>query len=97
VGAGSLIARINGALAGAAQEYPTGLAAFDAAYEVLGKPLDPALAARLLDWPAEAIAAHSVLAWRDASGLHFNVRLPAPPNWATVTYAAGIAEKLAAA
>jgi hypothetical protein len=92
---GSAFARLSGALAEVSREYPTGLAAFDAEYEVLGKPLDPALAASLLAWPAEVIAPQSWLAWRDPSGLHFHVRLKAPPNWATVTYAAGLGEKLA--
>jgi len=74
-----------------------GLAAFDAAYEVQGIPaVGPALAARFLDWPAEAIRPHSIVAWQDGSGLRLGVRLPGPPNWATVRYAVSLGEALAA-
>jgi hypothetical protein len=82
-----------------AREFPSGLPAFDAAYQVLAlprqirqSPLDPALAERILHWPADAIAPHSVLAWRDPFGLCLQARLPATPNWATVCYFLVLAE-----
>ncbi len=83
-------------------EISSGLAAFDAAYQVTGavhisqRPIDSAFAERLLDWPAASIAPHSVLAWRDPFGLRVEFRLPAPPNWATITYAVAAAEHLVA-
>jgi hypothetical protein len=83
-----------------ARESPSGLPAFDAAYQVLGRPsqirpplVDQALAARVLRWPADAIAPHSVLAWRDPFGLHFQARLPAAPNWETVSYFLALAKE----
>jgi len=86
-----------------AREVPSGLPAFDAAYQVLGAarqitkpPVDPDLAARILHWPAGAVAAHSVLAWRDPFALEFQVRLPGPPNWATVAYTVTLGEDLSA-
>lgn len=82
-------------------EHPSGLPAFDATYEVLGRPrqatpapVDQGFAARILQWPADAIAPHAVLAWRDVFGLHMQVRLPGPPNWPTVAYAATLGEDL---
>jgi hypothetical protein len=84
-----------------ARELSTGLPAFDAAYQVWAlprqfqrPPLDAALAAQLLSWPAEAISPHSVLAWRDRFGLHLEARLPAPANWATVSHLQLVAEQL---
>lgn len=86
-----------------AQETPAGLAAFDAAYQVLtlpGKfqrpPVDPALAERLLQWPDGAMRPHSVMAWRDSFGLQCKVRLPGPPNWATISHLLAAAEDLSA-
>lgn len=101
----SRVAAFSGALASTtsffreARELPSGLAAFDAAYHVLvltshftEPPLDPPLATRVLHWPADAIAPHSVAAWRDPFGFHFQARLPAPPNWSTVTHFLALAE-----
>ena len=83
------------------QEMSTGLSAFDAGYRVLVSqrrfsqpPVDAALATRILQWPADAITPHSVLAWRDPIDLQLQVRLPAPPNWATIAYAVALAEDL---
>ena len=85
------------------REFPSGFPAFDAAYRVLAlpqdsaqPPIDPALAARMMQWPADAIAPHSVLAWRDPLGFQVQARLPASPNWATVAYFLAIAEALTA-
>lgn len=84
------------------REMPSGMAAFDAAYHVSAAgrisrpPIDSALAARLLAWPAGAIAPHSLLAWRDRFALRVEFRLPAPPNWAAVAYAVSAAEDLVA-
>jgi hypothetical protein len=103
------VAAFSGAIGSAvelfqnAQELPSGLAAFDARYEVLvlpkqiqKQPVDAALGQRVLSWPADAIAPHSVLAWRDPFGLHLQARLPGPPNWSTVSYFASLAEDLCA-
>jgi hypothetical protein len=85
------------------RELPSGLAAFDAAYEVLvlpqqvqQSPVDAALGQRLMNWPANAIAPHSVRAWRDAFGLHIEARLPAPATWGNASYLAALAEELCA-
>lgn len=84
-----------------APENPSGLAEFDRAYLVtvakdrFRVPLvDADLATRMLEWPTEAVKAHSVLAWRDPFGLHFQARLPGPPNWPTVSYFRELAEFL---
>jgi hypothetical protein len=102
------IAKFSGAAAGAvgflkdAQESPTGMAGFDAAYQVLTtkdlrQPLvDASLARRMLEWPADTIQPHSLLAWRDPFGLNVEARLPGPPNWATVSYLAALAEDFTA-
>ncbi len=65
-----------------AGELPSGVAAFDAAYQVLvlprqirQPPVDPTLADRILHWPADAVAPHSVLAWRDPYAFHVQARL----------------------
>jgi hypothetical protein len=105
----SRIAALSGAAASEiaflrdAKEWPSGLAAFDAGYQVLTTPpqilqapVDPELAARILQWPADAVAPHSVLAWRDPFALHFRFRLPGPPNWSAVAYAVKLGEDLAA-
>jgi len=83
-------------------EFPSGLAAFDAVYEVfvrsdqVGQSLvDPQLAVRILRWPAGAVAAHSMLIWRDAFGLHVQARLASPPNWTTVSYLLDLADDVA--
>jgi hypothetical protein len=84
-----------------AAELPCGLPAFDAAYQILAvpqkfqQPVDAELAARILRWPEEAIAPHSVLIWRDPFGFHLKVRLPAPANWPTVSYSLSLAEQFA--
>ncbi len=83
-----------------ARDLPSGVAAFDAAYRVSAlpqvqhSPIEPGLAKRILDWPGEAIHPHSVLAWRDPFGLVFEARLPAPANWATVSYLVTLGEEL---
>jgi hypothetical protein len=82
-----------------ASQFPSGLPAFDAAYQVLAlpqqfrHPLDTELAARILHWPEDAVAPHSVLVWRDPFGFHLKVRLPAPANWPTVSYSIALAEQ----
>lgn len=84
----------------AGREFPSGLGAFDQAYQVLAlprfaaAPVDAALAQRMMQWPADAIRPHSLLMWRDPTALHFQARLPAPPNWATISYFLGLAEDL---
>lgn len=85
------------------KELPSGMAAFDAAYHVLvlparfpHPPLDAALAARVLRWPADAIAPHSVMAWRDPFAFHFLAQLPETPTWPTVSCLLGLAEDLCA-
>lgn len=83
-----------------AQEMPSGLPAFDAAYKVMvlprrvrEAPIDAALAERILHrWPADAVALHSLLAWRDPFGLHLHARLPTPPPWSNVAYLVSLAE-----
>jgi hypothetical protein len=103
------VAAVSGAAASAigffrdAREFPSGLPAFDAAYQALAlprhisqPPVDPALAGRILSWPADAIAPHSVLAWRDPFGFHIHARLPSTPNQATVTYFVALAEDFCA-
>jgi hypothetical protein len=86
-----------------AQALPSGFPAFDAAYQIMARPervlqtpIDVALAERLLRWPADAIAPHSVLAWRDPFGLHFQARMPEPPNWASLAYFLSLAEDFSA-
>jgi hypothetical protein len=86
-----------------AEERPSGLAEFDAAYEVLvlGKqfgqpPVDVSLGREILSWPAGAIAPRSVLAWRDPFGFHVQARLPGPANWNTVCYLTSLAEAMCA-
>src|SRR4029077_4248006 len=93
------VAKFSGAIASGldffqhAQELPTGLSTFDSAYRVLvltkqfgNPPVDAALAERILHWPPDTIAPHSVLAWRDAFGFCVDARLPGPANWNTVSY-----------
>lgn len=85
----------------AGREFPSGLPAFDQTYQVLGlpqrfaaAPVDAAVAQHMLHWPVGAICPHSLLMWRDPTALHFQARLPAPPNWATVSYFLVLAEEL---
>jgi hypothetical protein len=105
VGAEARIASFSGALAGAAgflrdaAETPAGVPEFDAAYQVMLRPeqiskpvVDASLADRILHWPADTVAPHSMLIWRDPFALHCQARLPAQPNWATVLWLLGIAE-----
>lgn len=86
-----------------AQEFPSGLAGFDAAYRILAlpgrlaqAPLDGALAERVIHWPADATAPHAVLAWREPSGFEIQARLPEPPNWAAVSHFVSLAADLSA-
>ncbi len=86
-----------------ARESPSGLGPFDAAFRVLvkragpGKPLiDQALAECFLQWPAEVAAPHSVLVWRDPSGLHLQARLPSQPAWRHVAHLQALGEDLCA-
>lgn len=86
-----------------AQEVPSGLPEFDAAYQVLAPParvspppVDAALAQRLRHWSADALAPHSVLAWRDPFGFHVQARLPSTPDWATLTHFITLGEDFAA-
>jgi hypothetical protein len=108
-GAKARVAAFSGAIGSAVelfqdtQELPSGLPAFDARYEVLVRhkqfqkqPVDAALGQRALSWPADAVAPHSMLAWRDPFGLHLQARLPGPPNWSTVSYLASLGEDLCA-
>ena len=103
------VAAFSGAIASGveffqqAQELPSGLAAFDAAYRVLvltkqfsQPPVDATLAGHILHWPENTIAPHSMLAWRDAFGFCVDARLPEAPNWNTVCYLASLAEELCA-
>jgi hypothetical protein len=84
-----------------ARDLSSGVAAFDAAYQVsalprrlVHSPIEPALAKRIMDWPHDSIRPHSVLAWRDPFGLVLEARLPAPANWATVSYLLALGEDL---
>ena len=103
------VAKFSGALASGldffrhAQELPSGVAEFDAAYRILAlptqfanSPVDSSLAGRILHWPADSVAPHSVLAWRDAFGFCMDARLPGPANWNTISYLASLAEDLSA-
>jgi hypothetical protein len=82
------------------KESPSGWAAFDKVYQVcsLGvswQPLvDARLGQRIVTWPSELVALHTLLAWRDPFGFYVEARLPAPPNWATICYAVSVAEDL---
>lgn len=86
-----------------AQEMPSSVAEFDAAYRILALPektghtlVEASLAEKILRWPAGGAALHSFLAWRDPFGLHCQARLSGPPDWATVTYFLAAAEQLSA-
>jgi hypothetical protein len=89
-------------LAREGKETPTGFAPFDKTYQVcsLGvswQPLvDARLAERIIAWPNDVVALHTLLAWRDAFGFSLEARLPAPPNWATICYVAALTEDLSA-
>jgi len=86
-----------------AQEMPSGFADFDVEYKVLvltrqtrHSPVDCGLAAQMLKWPADAIGPHSLQAWRRPYAFEFQARLPAPPNWATISYFLAIGAELSA-
>ena len=98
------IGRFSGKLAGTSkflresQEAPTGMAEFDALYELRATPdarnaVNAALAEHILHCPADAVTPHSVVAWRDPFGFHFHTRLPVDPNWVTVAWLAGSGEE----
>ncbi len=100
------LARFSGTLAGASKflreshEAPTGIAEFDALYEVRATPntrnaVNAALARRILHCPPDAVTPHSVVAWRDPFGFHFHARLPIEPNWTTVNWLAATGEEFA--
>lgn len=109
-GVESRVAAFSGTAASAvafvrdARELPSGLAPFDAAYQILlsqqelpNQPVvDCPLAQRILHWPPDTVAPHSVLAWRDPFSLQLQARLPVTPNWATISYFLALAEDLIA-
>ena len=77
------------------------MGAFDSAYRILTlsqqsnrMPVDQSLAGRIVHWPEASVSPHSILAWRDPFGFHFQARLPGPPNWATVAYLVELTEDL---
>ena len=103
----SKIAAFSGTAAGVlkffeeAQEVASGNAAFDKTYRVLmipdksqKKPVDPALADSIINWPASGVAVHSTLFWRDPFGFHAEAGLVAQPNWATIEHLVAISEAL---
>jgi len=102
------VAAFSGLAAGAirllrdGRDTATGYASFDKAYQlstfgVSWQPLiDARLAERIVSWPADVVALHTLLAWRDPFGFYIEARLPAPPNWATICYLVGLAEELCA-
>lgn len=84
------------------KEMPSGEAGFDAAYRVMALPgvfregpVGVGLGEKIMKWPADAVAAHSILAWRDPFGLHVQARLPGAANWGTICYGVEIGEELA--
>ena len=84
-----------------AQEISSGCPAFDGSYQVLVIPgrelqgvVDRKLAERLLQWPEGTVKPHSLLAWRDPFGVHFQARLAYQPNWAAVTYLISAGEEI---
>jgi hypothetical protein len=86
-----------------AQEFPSGLVDFDAAYKILaaprqlsGPPLTPALAERFVKWPKNTVAADPVAAWRDQSGFHVEAHLSKMSNWATIEYLLSLGEDMCA-
>jgi len=103
------IAALSGTAASAleflrdAQEIPSGVAEFDAAYRILVVPqkighvtVEAATAEKILHWPNDAAGLHSLLAWRDPFGFHCQARLTAQPDWTTVAYFLSVAELLSA-
>lgn len=85
----------------AGREFPSGVSAFDKAYQTVAlperfsqSPVDAALAERILHWPENTITPHSLLVWLDHSGLHLQARLPSPPTWTTVRSFVALAEDL---
>jgi hypothetical protein len=103
------VAAFSGTAAGAihffqeSREAPSGDANFDSAYRVLALSpnashslLDAELAKRMLHWPADTMTPHSLLAWRDPFGFHLLARLPAPPNWPTISYLTSLGDEFSA-
>ncbi len=101
------VAAVSGTLADAiefnalAREIATGAPAFDAAYRVQilpdrfsHSPIDSGLAKQMLEWPGDAIRPVALLVRRDSFGLHLEVRLPAMPNWSTISWLLALAESL---
>ena len=108
-GAESRVAAFSDVMAGEigfyrqAGELASGLPAFDAIYRILAlperlrrSPVDPSLAERMLNWPADAVRPIAVLCWRSPYGLNLQARLPGPPNWATVSWLLKLGEEMAA-
>ena len=86
-----------------AQEFPSGLDDFDAAYKVLAAPqqmshppLTPALAERFVRWPKNTVTPNPVAAWRDQSGFHVEAHLSKMSNWATIEYLLNLGEDMCA-
>jgi len=107
--AASRVAAISGVLGSAveffrhAEELPSGHPEFDARYRILVSPqqfrqplIDSALAERILQCPSDAIAPHSVLAWRQPFAFEVEARLLGPPNWSTVSWLISLANDLIA-
>ena len=99
------IARWSGVFGGAIgfvekhAEAPAGWPPFDAMYCVLVKagqngPVDSRVARQVMEWPAGAVAAKEVAAWRGPFGFHLEMRLPGMANWATVEHAASVVEEI---
>ncbi len=86
-----------------AQEVGSGWRPFDDVYRVLAMPrrfsqppVDPALAQRILGSLADSIKPHSLYAWRHASALEIQARLPDSPNVPTVSWLVALGEDLIA-
>lgn len=99
------VAKFSGTLADAlefssiAREMPTGVEAFDSAYQVLAlpqrfhrSPVDAELARHFLACPEDAVRPVALLAWRDSCGLYLEARLPATPNWSAISWLLQLAE-----
>jgi hypothetical protein len=84
-------------------EVASGWRPFDDVYRVLAiprrfsqPPVDPALAQRILGSLADSIKPHSLYAWRHASALEIQARLPDSPNVPTVSWLVALGEDLIA-